>query len=208
MMALAVRYDMVVRQFDVTTAYGTLKEKIFMEVPEHIQKGLKILVKTEPRTSCVHKRAIDMIRGLEAGKSVCLLKKAIYGLRQSGRCWSEELYTRLTEYGAQKSTADPCLYYKGEGEDRLMIAVYVDDILVPSRDVTEIDKLGEYLSSKFEIKSLGPVRYCLGIDFRRDKESISMTQKSYIKSILERFGMTNANTMTTPLDPNAKLKTL
>lgn len=43
--ALAVRNNMTVEQLDITIAYlnGTLSERIYMEVRNYIQQGLRIL---------------------------------------------------------------------------------------------------------------------------------------------------------------------
>jgi len=51
----------------------------------------------------------------------------------------------------------------------------VDDILVTSRSQHEIDKFGVYLVSKFETKDLGPIKYCLAIEFTVGKDGIKTT---------------------------------
>lgn len=205
MMTLAVEKGMLVEQLDVTTAYlnGTLKEKIYMEVPKHIQRGLDKIAQTS-KSSSIGIKASVMIRELESGNKVCLLNKAIYGLRQAGRCWNAKLCQTLLEYGAKRSFSDPCIF-KGQDRQLLLIATYVDDILIASQDRTEISKVKLYQSKRFEIKILGPVKYCLGIEFHQNKEGITMKQSGYIRDIIDRFGMTNANTAS-PIDPGLKLE--
>lgn len=59
------------------------------------------------------------------------LKKAIYGLKQSGRCWNEKLHDILTTLGLTQSKSDPCIYsLKNKTGQILIVAVYVDDLLI------------------------------------------------------------------------------
>ena len=74
--------------------------------------------------------------------------------------------------------------------DQIIVMVYIDDLLIMSRKKSEIDKLGAALRRAFELKDLGEVSRCLGMDFTRDREKIKISQATYISSILARFGMT------------------
>lgn len=87
-----------------------------------------------------------------------------------------------------------------------MIAVYVDDILIASRHEKEITKLGQKLSSHFEVKSLGEVNYCLGVEFTQGNGYIAMHQRGYVKDLLSRFGMTDSKPVATPIDASLKLE--
>ncbi|CAK9813843.1 Retrovirus-related Pol polyprotein from transposon TNT 1-94 [Anthophora plagiata] len=207
LMALAAERGMNVEQLDVTTAYlnGVLNEKILMELPKHIGKGLEKLAMNESPHSDVRDKAREMIANLQSGDKVCLLNKSLYGLRQAGRCWNDRLCAILGKFGAKKSSADSCIFFKGHGRNLLIIATYVDDILVASEDDSEICRLKRFLSKEFDVKSLGRVEYCLGIEFRQDEDGISMSQRRYILDILERFGMSEAKSVSTPMDPNVRL---
>jgi Reverse transcriptase (RNA-dependent DNA polymerase)./Integrase core domain. len=210
LVALAANYGMKIKQLDVTTAYlnGVIKEKILMETPRYLTEALETIVRTEKNYSEIRIKAEKMLQELKIGDKVCLLKKSLYGLRQAGRSWHEKLDEMLRNFGAISTNADPCVYYTGQGEDILLIAVYVDDILVASRIPGKAAKLKEYLSLELEIKDLGEPKYCLGIEFARDKNKIAMHQMGYIREVLERFGMTDSNPVSTPMDVNVKLTKL
>ncbi len=61
---------------------------------------------------------------------VCKLKKSIYGLKQSSRCWNTALDYHLKEkMGFSQSTSDPCTYMD-TGGDVFYIGVYVDDMIL------------------------------------------------------------------------------
>ena len=119
---------------------------------------------------------------------------------------AHKLSEELTKFGVIPSKSDPCVFYTGQGEDILLIAVYVDDILAASRNLGMINKLLERLSKTFEIKSLGDVNYCLGIEFSQNLDGIFMNQRGYVNDILDRFGMSNSKPTATPIDLGTKLK--
>ncbi|KAH9717217.1 hypothetical protein KPL71_021741 [Citrus sinensis] len=94
----------------------------------------------------------------------------------------------------------PCGFkvcWKGESCVRLLdgafiyLLLYVDDMLIASKNIDEIERLKKQLASEFEMKDLGDVQKILRMEIRRDKKngSVWLTQKSYLKKVLERFGM-------------------
>ncbi|CAM9558163.1 unnamed protein product [Heterosigma akashiwo] len=66
----------------------------------------------------------------EHPSKVWKLNKALYGLRQSPRIWYMELHDHLLSLGFQRSGHESCLYVRREGGDELMVAVYVDNLVV------------------------------------------------------------------------------
>ena len=55
------------------------------------------------------------------------------------------------------------------------------------------------------MKDLGELYYCLGINFYRTKDSLYMCQSQYIHRLLEKYELSDANTVATPMDSNVKL---
>ena len=208
MMALSAKHIMRVKQFDVTTAYlnGILDEKIFMEIPEYTRETLEEIIRTDGKYNEIGKKAKRMLTDLSNENKVCYLKKALWGLRQAGRQWHAKLSEELKKFELTPSNADPCIFYSGQGEEILLIAVYIDDILVASRNEKMIDKFSEHLSKIFEIKSLRDVKNCLGIEFTQNKQGIMMSQRGYICDMLNRFGMSDSRPVATPIDISTKLK--
>ena len=95
---------------------------------------------------------------------VCKLKKSIYGLKQSPRCWNYALDTYLKEMVFVQSTSDPCIYVDAGGD--LCIGVYVDDI---GRNEERIKEVKDVLSAKFDIKDMGKLHHFLGISVVQDR---------------------------------------
>lgn len=73
------------------------------------------------------------------------LNKALYGLRQAGRTWHARLEKELIT-----SNADSCVHHLDPDNNRTFIIVYIDDILLMSRNQTKIEKLKDYLSTKLK----------------------------------------------------------
>ncbi|KAK1392382.1 hypothetical protein POM88_011438 [Heracleum sosnowskyi] len=60
------------------------------------------------------------------------LKKSVYGLRQSPRCWYDRLNDFLVTTGFTRGTLDPTLFIYHKNNAFLLVQVYVDDIVFGS----------------------------------------------------------------------------
>ena len=71
-----------------------------------------------------------------------------------------------------------------------------------------MEYLKQDLKRLFDITDLGEPNKLVGIEFTRDRErgTLTIRQTKYIESILEKYGMQDANPVSTPLDPNVKLE--
>ena len=96
---------------------------------------------------------------------VCKLRKSIYGLKQSPRCWNEKLCNHLKSLGFKKSGVDSCVFIQSGGKGMKIIAVYVDDLILIAKTLAEIEQMKEGLSETFKMKDMGQLRYCPGINF-------------------------------------------
>jgi len=102
-------------------------------------------------------------------------------------------------FGAKKTAADMCVYVKGSGENLSIIAVYVDDILIASKNAESIKSLKEHLRKQFDITDRGEAKYCLGMEFSVKQGEVSIGQSAYISDLLQRFGMTDCRAVSTPM---------
>ena len=86
--AIAVRNNWELEQTDVNVAYinASLKENIYMRQP----KGFKV---PSQEDKVIH------------------LKQAIYGLRQSGCKWYEDLMSTLTNTGFKRCKVEHTMFY-------------------------------------------------------------------------------------------------
>ncbi|KAL1422126.1 hypothetical protein MTO96_022429 [Rhipicephalus appendiculatus] len=130
---------------------------------------------------------------------VCLLRKCLYGLRQSGREWNFTLDKLLKSKGMARSKADPCVYIS---KKKLIVGVYVDDLLIIAEDETNFKRrFGE----KFDASYLGEARPILSIRLKEERDGrLTLDQTAYAEDILETFGKGDAKTASSPLDPGCK----
>src|ERR1700733_8308017 len=71
-----------------------------------------------------------------------------------------------------------------------------------------IASINKELGKSFEMNELGYVHYYLGIEVTQHPKSIFLSQKKYIGDLLNRFGMTECNPLTTPMEQNLKLTSI
>ena len=117
---------------------------------------------------------------------MCLLRKALYGLKQAPRAWYSRIDAYLLQMGSEKNEVDPNLYYIIQGEDTLILILYVDDLFITgAKDLIADCKLG--LASKFEMSDIGLMHYFLGMEVWQEDGHIFLGQGKYVADILRRF---------------------
>lgn len=180
-LALAAEKNLELTQMDAVSAFlnGSLDEEVYMEQPKMFDDG--------------------------TGR-VCKLKRAIYGLKQSGRNWNKLLNQTLLEFGLKRTVSDQCMYVKKTNRHIMIVMIWVDDVLIAFSDKNEEIQLREALSSKYKVKYLGNASVILGINITRNREkgTISIDQRKYMVQVLERFNMANCNIIGKPMDVNTK----
>ncbi|KAL7724423.1 hypothetical protein ACLKA6_000726 [Drosophila palustris] len=136
--------------------------------------------------------------------------KALYGLRQSGLQWYVKLTESLKDVGLEPTKQDPCFFVKRQEDKILLVTIYVDDLLLASNHPKWLTQTKAHLSKAFEMKDIGPVKSCLGIEFEQDiaKRQVFMSQRKYIDVMLRRFGMIDCKPAMTPIETKCNLKRL
>jgi Reverse transcriptase (RNA-dependent DNA polymerase) len=141
------------------------------------------------------------------GNKVCLLKKAIYGLKQSPRAWYGKLSTALIQFGFKHSATDSSMFIKRSCNRLVVVLVYVDDLVITGNDKPGIEFLKQQLKQQFDIKDLGILRYFLGIEVARSYKGLFISQRKYVLDLLKETGMMGARPASTPMEYNDKCST-
>ena len=122
---------------------------------------------------------------------VCKLLKAIYGLKQGGKCWNRRLHRYLISIFFIQSDKDQCMYFLIVESSFIIITVFVDDLLFFSNNIELVNLIKSKLFSTFSMKDLGPVKKCFGFNVVRDrsKRTITLDQEENAKSVLHNINM-------------------
>ncbi|KAE8674058.1 hypothetical protein F3Y22_tig00111769pilonHSYRG00329 [Hibiscus syriacus] len=107
---------------------------------------------------------------------VCRLKKSLYGLKQSPRQWYKRFDSYMIKIGYNRCEYDCCVYVKSLDDGSLFFY---------------------YCAAK----------KILGMEICRDRDSrkLRLSQRGYVEKMLERFAMSSAKPVGTPLANHFKL---
>ena len=81
------------------------------------------------------------------------------------------------------------------------LILHVDDLIAAADSPETIHSLMNQLSKEFKMKDLGEPKHFLGIEISNDGGKYSISQSSYIESILLDSGLADAKDSKQPLDP-------
>ena len=105
---------------EIETAFlnGKVKSKVFVKQPEGYEDGTE---------------------------RVCMLNKALYGLRESPRAGYECLDNYLSSLGFVKSEHDYCLYTLKERDEIIYLIIFEDDLLICCKNRQNLDSIKSML---------------------------------------------------------------
>lgn len=176
---LALRLNLRCRHVDFTTAFlnGVLDTDVYMEQPLKFDDG---------------------------SDRVCLLKRALYGLKQSPRIWNQTLSTKLIQLGFKQCRVNAGVYCATMNDSLVFLSVYVDNILIAATD-TNTTAVISALRNEYDLKDLGDVRHLLGMEVHQTSSMITISQQAYVERLVERFDQHGAHPVRTPMQEKCKL---
>ena len=86
------------------------------------------------------------------------------------------------------------------GARRLIVGVYVDDLVITGGDPRDISTFKEEMKATFKMSDLGLLRYYLGLEVTQMGSGITVCQSAYVVKILEGVGLTGCNPSHTPME--------
>ena len=166
LLSLAANLEWPLQQLVVNKAFlnGNLEEDVYMDAPPGFREKF--------------------------GTKVCKLKKSLYGLKHSPRAWFEKFTQFVKSQGYSQGQGEHTMFFKHSQDRKISIlVVHVDDIILTRDDVREMNRLKSFISSTFEIKDLGPLRYFLGMEVARSKKGIVVSQRKYVLDLFKETSM-------------------
>ena len=135
--------------------------------------------------------------GMQSDYPYVMLNKALYGLAQSPLAWYKTmkgilLDARIDGIVICPSGIDPCLFIaKKNGNLVGLIALYVDDCIFAGH-VDFVKQLKKYVSSRFNIKDLGPIKKYLGVNYSLKRDAgddpyFEASLKEYVDDIVKDY---------------------
>ena len=179
LLALAMTYGWELKQLDVSNAFlhGILKEEVYM----YQSQG-------SVDASCPH--------------HVCLLHKALHGLKQAPRAWFDRYSSQLLHIGFSSFGANGNLFIYKNDSHLVFLLLYVDDIIVTGNHPNFIASLNAHLNVDFDLKDLGKLHYFLVLQIEYIPSGLFVHQSKYVADLLHKFAMDDCKPWKTPCVPN------
>ena len=115
--------------------------------------------------------------------------RSLYGLKQAARDWHEKCITEMIKLSFQQCVTDSCLLI--HYQKRIMVLLYVNDILIASKQLNNILWFKSEFWKIFKIKNLREMKKILGINItcNRKVRTLCMNQSHYLNNVLEQLDM-------------------
>ena len=124
----------------------------------------------------------------EDGTMIVKLKKALYGCIQSARLWYDTLRMELEKLGMVANPLDPCVFNQGNGANQVTVIVYVDDLMIMSKDRGKVESIVSALESRFKSITVkrGFEHSYLGMQFDfGDAGRVKISMPGYTNDVIE-----------------------
>ena len=156
----------------------------------------------------VSDKPLRALMNLQPGE-VLKLNKAIYGLVQSPYLWSKKFRSSLERLGFKTLNEDPCCFVKNVGSKKIILLLYVDDIICASTDENMFLNLLDELKKEYRLTH-SPLQFVLGAKITQnlEKGTITLSQEAYIDRILDKFSehLAGIDFQDVPVKGNVKFK--
>ncbi|GJV95277.1 retrovirus-related pol polyprotein from transposon TNT 1-94 [Tanacetum coccineum] len=132
-------------------------------------------------------------------------EKSLYGLKQAPRAWYDLLPKFLLCQKFVKGVVDPTLCTRKEGNDLILVQIYVDDIMFASTNPIFCDKFAKLISKRFKMSMMGHISFFLGLQILQSPRGIFINQSKYALEILKKYGLDQCDAVYIPMVRQSKL---
>ena len=130
------------------------------------------------------------------------LKGGMYGLRQAPLLWNNHIHESLTSLGFKRHEGEHGLYFKQSSVGLVLVALYIDDLLIAAPSLLLVKNVKAALSSRYSIKDLGVVDKFLGMNITQNDDTITLHMADYITSAASISKVVFHKQVPTPLSPS------
>ncbi len=82
----------------------------------------------------------------------------------------------------------------------IIILIWVDDLVIAASNMSLMKTIKGALKDTFRMKDLGQLTWFLGIKFAQGPGYLTMSQRDYLKSKIDKFGLSTAKPRSTPCE--------
>ncbi len=184
-----LNWDVENIDFDSTFLYSKIDHEIYIKLPAELTNNTN-----------------------EYGR----LLKSLYDLKQTSKIWAKIFYKVLEALEFKHLNYEPSIFSRFSTrisktifiDPKLVIIVYVDDLMLLGKTSTVIQQFKTTIGKQFNIKDLEPTQNYLKIEISRDRtlETITLSQEAYLKAVLRKFGIKTYSPRSSPFSDDIKLK--
>ena len=129
---MAAHFGLKVYQLDIKTTFlnGELQEEVYVTQPASFVKPSQ-------------------------DHQVCCLNKALYGLKQAPKPWYQKIHMYLTSKGFTNNSIESTMHTLKDGDDLLIVILYVDDMFVTDTNEEQIKAFIAKLNFSFDMSDIG-----------------------------------------------------
>ena len=181
LIALSAHFNLSIHHLDVSNAFlqSKIDKETYIEIPQ-----------------CMEAQPNKVLK----------LQKSLYGLKQAPLLWCNTLTNLLIKNNFKHYEKEPCfLYKKGSDNSICFVVFYVDDILIATDNNALRQETINLLSSKLQLKNLGPVSYFLGLQIDKIENGYFIHQSAYSEKIVRNLNLETCKDVTLPSQVNLKL---
>nr|GEZ34753.1 retrovirus-related Pol polyprotein from transposon TNT 1-94 [Tanacetum cinerariifolium] len=133
------------------------------------------------------------------------LKKALYGLKQAPCAWYDMLSSFLISQDFSKGSVDLTLFIRRNGNDLLLVQIYVDDIIFAASTLELCDLFDNLMCFKFKMSMMGKISLFLGLQISESPKGIFINQSKYALESLKKYGFESCDPVDTLMVEKSKL---
>ena len=93
---------------------------------------------------------------------------------------------------------DQCMYLKVSGSKVCFLVLYVDDILLATKDKGLLHEVKQFISKNFDMKDMGEASYVIDIKIHI-RDILCLSQETYVNKVLERFRIKDCSPSVSPI---------
>ena len=87
---------------------------------------------------------------------------------------------------------DKTLFIKKSNAEIILMQIYVDDIIFGATQDRLCEEFVAAMKGEFEMSMMGELSFFLGLQVKKTKDGIFLSQSKYRKEILKKFEMENS----------------